>query len=83
MTDKSKNTQNVVPNEVAYPHYLSNKPQGVDLFKGKSQEQLSEAMAGHIRSVDSDKESNVPRLIGLEGKWGSGKSNVIELLQFH
>ena len=81
MTDKSRKTQDVGSNKVVYPHYLNNKPQGVDLFKGKSQEHLSEAMAGHIRSVDSDKESNVPRLIGLEGKWGSGKSNVIELLQ--
>ena len=81
MTDKSKKMQDEKPIEVTYPHYLSNKPQGVDLFKGRSQELLSEAMASHIRAVDSVKESNVPRLIGLEGRWGSGKSNVIKLLQ--
>ena len=33
-----------------------------------------------IKETSQDK-SEMPRLIGLEGKWGSGKSNVIELLE--
>lgn len=72
--------QEVTEDKIVYPQYLSNRPEGVDLFDGKSQERLANAIAKHISAVDSIKEPVVSRLIGLEGKWGSGKSNVIGLL---
>lgn len=63
-----------------FPHYLSNYPKGADLLEGGSQKRLAEAIAAHI--TEADKEEPVfARLIGLEGKWGSGKSNVIKILE--
>lgn len=68
-----------------FPHYLSNHPKGEDLFEGKSQERLALAVAAHITEVDTaadeGKQPTFARLIGLEGKWGSGKSNVIRILE--
>ena len=81
MTDKSKKTQDEKPIEVTYPHYLSNKPQGEDMYEGKSQERLADALATHITETDQEEEPSYARLIGLEGKWGSGKSNVIKMLE--
>lgn len=69
------------PIEVQYPHYISNQPKGEDLFKGKSQERLALVIAMHILDTDTTNNSVFARLIGLEGKWGSGKSNVIKLLE--
>lgn len=69
------------PIEVQYPHYISNQPKGEDLFKGKSQERLALAIAMHILDTDTSNNSVFARLIGIEGKWGSGKSNVIKLLE--
>ena len=74
---KLKKTEEVKQEEVHYPQYLSNKPGGEDLFDGKSQERLAKAIANHINAMDTDKKPVVSRLLGLEGKWGSGKSNVI------
>ena len=81
MTDKSKKTQDEKPIEVTYPHYLSNKPQGEDMYEGKSQERLADALATHITETDQEEEPSYARLIGLEGMWGSGKSNVIKILE--
>lgn len=69
------------PIEVQYPHYISNQPKGEDLFKGKSQERLALVIAMHILDTDTTNNSVFARLIGFEGKWGSGKSNVIKLLE--
>lgn len=82
----SKKQEKQVNQEVEeYPHFLSNHPKGVDLFEGKSQERLARAVAAHITEVDNNteegKQPRSARLIGLEGKWGSGKSNVIRILQ--
>lgn len=68
-----------------YPHYISNHPKGADMFEGKSQERLAQAVASHIAETDEGTleavEPGFSRLIGLEGKWGSGKSNVIKILE--
>ncbi|GHU65896.1 NTPase [Spirochaetia bacterium] len=74
----SENNKNVI--EVnTYPHFISSKPCGIDKFEGKSQERLTKAIANHIRKIDSVKNQyQVPRIIGLEGTWGAGKSNVIK-----
>ena len=83
----TKKQQNVeqAPVEVQYPRYISNHPKGADMFEGKSQERLAQAVAAHIAGSDEDAKKGVEpvfaRLIGLEGKWGSGKSNVIKILE--
>ncbi|MBQ0090240.1 MAG: hypothetical protein KBT27_13020 [Prevotellaceae bacterium] len=64
-----------------YPHYISNAPKGIDLFQGKSQERLKCAIAQHILLTDAEKNAGIARIIGVEGKWGSGKSNVISMLK--
>lgn len=78
----SKNqTERQIPIEVAFPLYISNQPKGEDMFKGKSQERLAQSIAAHISGTDTTNNSVFARLIGVEGKWGSGKSNVIKLLE--
>ncbi len=70
-----KNTQD-------YPRFISNQPCGIDKTDGHSQERLSNAIAEHITLTDSRKtHNNIPRIIGLKGEWGVGKSNVIRQLQ--
>lgn len=56
--------------------FLSKKPLGKDLFEGQTQENISKVIADNIINEDENH-----KMIGIEGKWGSGKSNVIELLQ--
>lgn len=64
-----------------YPCYLSNRPGGNDLFEGRSQEKLAQTIASHIIEADNLENRDFSRIIGLEGKWGSGKSNVIKILE--
>lgn len=78
---KNKEEQNNPTPVVNYPRYLSNHPKGADLFEGKSQERLAKAVAAHITESDQAKDLIFARLIGLEGQWGSGKSNVIKILK--
>ncbi len=71
-------------NNIEYPSFISNKPCGIDKFEGKSQERLTDAIANHIVANDSNKSNiNLSRIIGLEGGWGVGKSNVVKLLKNH
>lgn len=58
--------------------FLPNYPVGKDLLKGKSQERVVDAIKKHILSVDAtDNKVNLPRIIGVEGPWGAGKSNAL------
>jgi len=57
-------------------NYIKNKPSGKDCFDGKSHEKISESIAEHINN-----EITSMKVIGLEGEWGSGKSNIIEILK--
>ena len=59
-----------------YPKYIDNKPIGKDQFEGKAHERISTSIAEHIKD-----NNNSLRVIGIEGEWGSGKSNIIELLR--
>lgn len=81
MCKKNNQTQNSGQVVETYPRYLSNLPEGVDLFEGKSQERLANAIAAHITETDEIEKPTFARLIGLEGKWGSGKSNVIKIFE--
>lgn len=60
-------------------HFLPNRPIGKDLYDGKSQEKVASAIKKHILAVDGveDNNSTLPRIIGIEGTWGSGKSNML------
>lgn len=64
-----------------YPRFISNQPCGIDKTEGHSQERLSNAIAEHITATDRKTNNNIPRIIGLKGEWGVGKSNVIRQLQ--
>ncbi len=77
--------------EDKYPKLISNQPCKVDLFDGKPQEKVAKAIAEFIfvydkphKTSDTNKKTKclnpISRIIGLEGGWGSGKSNVIGLL---
>ena len=57
------------------PNYISSTPSGTDLFEGQSQEKIANTIFELIK--DKSLPNNV---IGLEGKWGSGKSNVVGIL---
>ena len=68
--------------EENYPHFIVDKPLGEDFFEGQSQSKLTENISDYILKVDNkntNKES-LPRIIGIEGSWGSGKSNVVTKL---
>lgn len=65
-----------------YPHFIPDKPTGKDVFEGQSQTHLSDRIYEHIKSIDAVPDSSdgihIPRIIGIEGTWGSGKSNVVK-----
>ena len=82
---KKRNEEVKEEKRIVYPRFLSTAPQGVDLFEGKSQEKIKEAIEQYILDTDNPQidlsEDKLPHLIGLEGRWGSGKSNVIKMLE--
>ena len=55
--------------------FIKNQPLGEDLFKNKSQENTA--------LVISEKIINDPdfKVIGIDGEWGSGKSNLVRLIE--
>lgn len=55
---------------------LKNKPCNDDLFEGKSHEHLAEVIAQHIKN------DNYRGLIGIDGGWGSGKSNLVGMIEY-
>lgn len=70
----------IMANNGQYPRFIIDKPTGDDVFEGQSQANLANNICEYIRSSDSvvscDR-GQMPKIIGLEGKWGSGKSNVV------
>jgi len=65
-----------------YPRFIQSKPCGVDKFEGQSQKRITDAIGEYIRSTDRGEYSNnIPKIIGLEGGWGTGKSNIIKQLK--
>ena len=58
--------------EVYTPKLLKNKPVGEDLFSGRAQERVALTICDNIETL---------HVIGLEGEWGAGKSNLVKILQ--
>lgn len=76
--------KNIMANNEQFPRFIPDKPTGDDVFEGQSQTNLANNICGYIRSNDSASsrgQGRMPRIIGLEGKWGSGKSNVVEKIK--
>lgn len=65
---------------MSFPKYNSTWPTGEDLMGLKPQKTISDAVVKHVLLLDDEHYDGgaMPRVIGLEGKWGSGKSNVIK-----
>ncbi|WP_316765867.1 P-loop NTPase fold protein [Pedobacter frigiditerrae] len=61
--------------KITKPTFLTNSPSGEDLFKNKSQNKIAQ--------IISEKVINEPdfKIIGIDGEWGSGKSNLVKLIQ--
>ena len=67
---------------VNYPRYIQTQPTGLDKFEGESQVRLAKAIAHHIVYNDElNNENALPKILGLQGEWGSGKTNVVKLLK--
>lgn len=69
--------------EPRYPRFISNRAIGDDKLKGESQNRLASAIQKYVESTDSNlsQENCLPRIIGIEGPWGSGKTNVVRNLK--
>lgn len=59
-----------------YPIFLSGRPSGKDTIEGGSHKKTAIIITKTIKSEILEK-----RVIGLEGEWGSGKSNVIKIIE--
>lgn len=60
---------------IQYPRFISNTPCKEDLFEGKSHKKIALSISQLLRSNEN---CNV---IGIDGGWGSGKSNLVELVK--
>ncbi|MCQ2106498.1 MAG: KAP family NTPase [Fibrobacter sp.] len=62
--------------------FLSNAPLGEDLFEGKSQDSIANAIVAQIEhNAGQIRRGQQQKMIGIEGSWGSGKSNLIEIVK--
>lgn len=63
-------------------NFLSNAPLGEDLFEGKSQKLVADAIIDQLKNnANQNHRSMQQKMIGVEGGWGSGKSNLIEIVK--
>ena len=72
--------------KVNFPRFIVDKPQGEDVFEGQSQTKLAKNISDYILSADKeeaeiDDQTCIPRIIGIEGAWGAGKSNVVRKVE--
>ena len=63
--------------EIKFPRLISNRPCNQDLFEGNAHKKLAKAIADVISS--NEKTS----MIGIDGGWGSGKSNLVGMVSDH
>lgn len=66
--------ENITKEEISYPKFLNNKPCKDDLFKGQSHKKIAQNIANLIKKDKA-------KVIGIDGGWGSGKSNMIHLIE--
>lgn len=65
-----------------FPRFIPNRPRGLDKFDGASQTKLAMAIANQIVKNDAlPQEDALPKIIGIQGEWGVGKTNVVRLLE--
>lgn len=69
MKQTEEHTENI------YPKFLDNKPCGEDLFESKSHERIAQQITNLLQGNTSI------HAIGIDGGWGSGKSNLVELIK--
>jgi hypothetical protein len=60
---------------IQYPRFINNAPCGEDLFEGKSQQKIAHNISSIIKSEKSCS------IIGIDGGWGSGKSNLVKQVE--
>lgn len=61
---------------------LSNAPLGEDHFDSKSQEFIANAIVEELENnASQEHRSGCQKMIGIEGSWGSGKSNLIKIVE--
>lgn len=65
--------------DIVTPKILQNVPVGKDEFASQSQEHIAESIKNLILNIDNEK--TPIRLIGIEGGWGTGKSNLVKILE--
>lgn len=63
------------PETEKYPRFIDNAPCGEDLFEGKSQETIANIISEMLQNKKHSK------IIGIDGGWGSGKSNLVKLVE--
>ena len=56
--------------------FIKSSPIGQDLLEGRAHEQIAKHIASLIKSNNAEN-----KLLGLDGAWGSGKSNLIKILK--
>lgn len=61
--------------EIKYPRFISNQPCCDDLFEGHSHTTIANNIA---ELLIENKNCNI---IGIDGSWGSGKSNLVKLVE--
>ena len=74
-----------------YPRFIPDIPVGKDCFEGHSQEKLAHSVCNYVKlqdagDVDNDtskkqEKTIMPRIMGIEGSWGSGKSNIVNMIE--
>lgn len=73
-----------MPDSQTFPRFIVDAPNGNDCFEGKSQEKLAQNICGYIKTIDTKPQNvegnEMPRIIGIEGGWGTGKSNVVKMI---
>ena len=63
--------------DIKFPRLIPNRPCNKDLFEGKTHDKLAKAIADVISSDEK------PSMIGIDGGWGSGKSNLVGMVSDH
>ncbi|MBD3903020.1 KAP family NTPase [Chryseobacterium sp. Ch-15] len=67
--------ENSIKNQENTYNFLTNHPLGEDLFKNKSQDKIATVISEKIINEKDFK------IIGIDGAWGSGKSNLVHLIE--